>query len=133
MSLKFEVSSCIRASSKFSQCQKCVDICPVDTIIISDNNIPAFTPNECIECGGCVGVCPTEAFSLSNISTIDFFFNFLEKSNKELVCQSNLDSCLSILNVEYLISLALASKEPISIDAHACNCGGESDQLKIGF
>ncbi len=130
MHLEFTVSSCIRATSKFSECLKCVDICPVDTIEIVDN-IPAFTPSACINCGGCVGVCPTEAFSLSGFSSIEFFFKFLEEDNNELICQKDLYSCLSVLSVEHLISLALASSEPIVIDAYSCNCGGESDKLRV--
>jgi len=130
MNLEFDVTSCVRASSKLSTCTKCVDICPVETIIISQNNIPAFTPSDCIDCGGCVGICPSEAFSLSNFSTIEFFFKFLEEQKNELVCQREINACLSTLGVEYLISLALASKENIKIDAFGCKCGGESDKLQ---
>lgn len=75
MNLLFDVSTCVRATSKFSECTKCLDICPVDTIEFVEN-IPAFTPSACITCGGCVGVCPTESFSLSGFSTIEFFLNF---------------------------------------------------------
>jgi len=130
MYLKFDVTSCIRATSKFSECTKCVDICPVDTIIISKSNIPAFTPVECINCGGCVGVCPTESFSLSGFSTIEFFFKFLEENNSQLACQKDLYSCLSILSVEHLISLALANNEPIIMDAYGCHCGGDNNKLQ---
>ena len=130
MHLEFDISSCVRASSKFSECSKCVEICPVSTIEIVDN-IPAFTPSACINCGGCVGVCPTEAFSLSGFSPIEFFFKFLEEENNELVCQRDLYSCLSVLSVEHLISLALASDTPVTIDANSCKCGGESDKLRV--
>ncbi len=128
-SLKFNISSCVRAASKFSNCDKCVDICPADTIQIV-NNIPAFTPSECITCGGCVGICPTESFSLSNFSAIEFFFNFLETKNDSLACQKDMDSCLSVLSVEHLISMALSKPENITIDVQSCECGGDSDKLK---
>ena len=129
MHLEFEVSSCVRATSKFSECTKCVDICPVNTIEIVDN-IPAFTPSACTTCGGCVGICPTESFSLSGFSPIEFFFKFLEEENNELVCQKDLYSCLSVLSIEHLIAMALSSDEPITMDVNACSCGGESDKLK---
>jgi ferredoxin len=124
MGLLFDVGSCIRATSKFSECTKCVDICPVSTIEIVEN-VPAFTPSACIECGGCVGVCPTESFSLSDFSAINFFFGALEKREHKFACKKELP-CLSILSVEHLISLALGSDEPIILDAEACKCGGES-------
>jgi len=130
MNLLFDVASCVRASSKFSECTKCVDVCPVNTIEIIEN-IPAFTPSACITCGGCVGVCPTESFSLSGFSTIEFFFKFLEEESNELTCQKDLYCCLSVLSVEHLISMAIASEKPVVMDVDACACGGDSDKLQI--
>ena len=127
MSLNFDVASCVRATSKFSECTKCVDICPVSTIELVEN-VPAFTPSACIECGGCVGVCPTESFSLSDFSAVNFFFGALEKGEHAFACKTALP-CLSVLSVEHLIALALGSEEPIVLDAEACSCGGESRLL----
>ncbi len=127
MSLLFNVGSCVRVTSKFSECTKCVDICPVSTIEIVEN-VPAFTPSACIECGGCVGVCPTESFSLSDFSAINFFFGALEKKEHKFACKKELP-CLSVLSVEHLISLALGSDEQVILDVEACNCGGESRLL----
>jgi len=130
MNLLFDVASCVRATSKFSECTKCVDVCPVNTIEIIDN-IPAFTPSACITCGGCVGSCPTESFSLSGFSTIEFFFKFLEEESNELACQKDLYCCLSVLSVEHLISMAIASNDPVVMDVDACACGGDSDKLQV--
>ncbi len=127
MRLEFSVASCIRATSKFSQCTKCVTVCPVSTIEIVDN-IPAFTPSACIDCGGCVGVCPTEAFSLKGFSSINLFFELLESKKNRLSCKTEIP-CLSILSVEHLISLALASEEPLAMNLEGCRCGGDSDRL----
>jgi len=129
MNLLFDVSTCVRATSKFSECTKCVDVCPVDTIEIVDN-IPAFTPSACTTCGGCVGVCPTESFSLSGFSSIEFFFKFLEEESNELTCQKDLYSCLSVLSVEHLISMAIASDEAVIMNVDACVCGGDSTKLQ---
>lgn len=127
MHLHFDISSCVRATSKSSECTKCVDICPVSTIKFVDN-IPAFTPSECINCGGCVGVCPTNSFSFANFSTIDFFFNFIESKKTDLICQVDMP-CLSIFSVEELISLALASEETLTLYAKSCQCGGKNNTL----
>ena len=129
MKLEFDVGSCVRATSKFSECTKCVDVCPVSTIEIVDN-IPAFTPSACIDCGGCVGVCPTESFSLNDFSSVNFFFEFLESQNSHLSCKSELP-CLSVLSVEHLIALVLASDELLSMDVEGCQCGGDSDKLTL--
>jgi len=118
MNLNFDLASCVRASSKMSECTKCVEICPVKTIEIVEN-IPTFTPSACVDCGGCAGVCPTEAFSLNNFSTVDFFFEVAENKEKLISCKKNIP-CLSILSVEHLISLALASDEPVVLDLGHC-------------
>jgi ferredoxin len=129
MALNFDVSSCVRATSKFPECTKCVDICPVSTIEFVDN-IPAFTPSACIECGGCVGVCPTESFSLSDFSIINFFFESMEKKQHKFSCSVDIP-CLSMLSVEELISFSLASSQSIILDTKACNfCGGELNTLR---
>jgi ferredoxin len=121
MSLIFDPASCVRALSKFSTCTKCVDVCPVTTIEIVDN-LPTFTPSACVDCGGCVGICPTEAFALKEFSTVEFFFDLLQSEENLISCKKNLP-CISVLNVEHLISLALASEEPFVMDlGHCANC-----------
>ena len=127
LKLEFSVASCVRATSKLSNCTKCVDVCPVSTIEIVDN-IPAFTPSVCIDCGGCVVVCPTEAFSLRDFSSVNFFFDFLESKETLLACKTEIP-CLSVLSVEHLISLALTSDEPLVMNVEGCSCGGDSDRL----
>ena len=129
MSLVFDVASCVRASSKFSTCTKCLDICPVETLELVEN-IPAFTPSVCIACGGCVGICPTEAFLLSDFSSINFFFGFLDEARDQLRCGEEGLPCISTLSVEHLIALALASEQPLSVDVEGCHCGGERTLLR---
>jgi ferredoxin len=129
MNLLFDVATCVRATSKFSECIKCVEVCPVNTIEIVEN-IPAFTPSACVTCGGCVGVCPTESFSLSGFSTTEFFFKFLEEESNSLTCQKDLYGCLSTLSIEHLISLAVASDDAVVMDVEACGCGGEDAPLR---
>ena len=121
MNLNFDPGACVRAASKFSECTKCVEICPVQTIEIVDN-IPTFTPSVCVDCGGCVGVCPTEAFSLRDFSTVDFFFETVQSGETFISCKKNVP-CLSVLSTEHLISLALASETELTLDlGHCANC-----------
>jgi ferredoxin len=113
MVLHLEVASCIRATSKFSECTKCIDICP-DSIQLVDN-LPSFANNTGVEAAACIGVCPTEAFSLSEFSTTEFFFTFLESKVRLISPKFNVP-CLSVFSVEHFISLALASDEEITLD-----------------
>jgi formate hydrogenlyase subunit 6/NADH:ubiquinone oxidoreductase subunit I len=115
--LNFNLSSCVRASAVSSNCQKCVTICPTQTIIIS-NNTPSFTPDECIACGGCVGICPTSSFSLSTFDTTGFIFDQFQNNNI-LSCRQN-TPCLTTFNAEALITLALGCDKSIILDTGHC-------------
>jgi ferredoxin len=113
MSLHFNLSACVRAASKFSDCTKCVDACP-ESIQLLDN-LPSFANKTGVEASACIGVCPTEAFSLSDFSTTEFFFSFLDSKIRLISPKFNVP-CISVLSVEHLIALALASDEMITLD-----------------
>jgi ferredoxin len=113
MKLHFNIASCVRAMSKFSECTKCVDACPESIQIME--NLPSFSNSTGVEAAACLGVCPTEAFSLSDFSVTEFFFTFLESKVRLISSKINVP-CISVLSVEHLISLALASDEVITID-----------------
>jgi len=113
MSLHLEIASCVRATSKFSDCTKCIDACPESIQLV--DNLPSFANNTGVEAAACVGVCPTEAFSLSDFSTTEFFFSFLGSKVRLISPKLNVP-CLSVLSVEHLISLALVSEDDITLD-----------------
>jgi energy-converting hydrogenase A subunit P len=113
MSLHLEIASCVRATSKFSDCTKCVDACPESIQLV--DNLPSFANNTGVEAAACIGVCPTEAFSFSDFSTTEFFFSFLESKVRLISPKLNVP-CISVLSVDHLISLALASEEEITFD-----------------
>jgi len=113
MSLQLEIASCIRATSKFSECTKCIDACPESLQLV--DNLPSFANNTGVEAAACIGVCPTEAFSLSDFSVTEFFFSFLESKVRLISPKLNVP-CLSVLSVEHLISLALGSEDEITLD-----------------
>lgn len=120
MRLHFDVSLCVRAKSKFSECTKCMDVSPSSIQLV--DNLPSFSGSTGIEAAPCVGVCPTEAFSLSGFSTTEFFFTFLESKVRYISPKLNVP-CLSVLSVEHLIALALASEEEISLDLSSYDAG----------
>lgn len=113
MRLHFDTGLCVRAKSKFSNCTKCVEVCPSSIQIV--DNLPSFAPSTGIQAAACVGVCPTGAFSLSDFSVTEFFFRFLA-SKVRLISPGVNVPCISVLSVEHLIALALASDDAISLD-----------------
>jgi len=112
--------SCVRAASKASICTKCEVICPTDAIRITDM-LPSINLSECVGCGGCVGVCPTEALKLDDFSATEFFFEFAADEENLLSCRKNLP-CISVLNVEHLISIASLKGEVVLDMAHCAGC-----------
>ncbi len=114
--LRFEPALCVRAKSKFSQCTQCVDASCGHVAI--EEQLPTFAKGTGIEAAACVGACPTEALSLDGFSATAFFFAFLE-SGDDTLRPSEALPCLSLLSVEHLISLALASEHTLHIDLAA--------------
>ena len=62
MKLHFDVASCVRATSKFSECTKCVNACPESIQIV--DQLPSFRLATGVEAAACLGACPTSAFTL---------------------------------------------------------------------
>jgi len=113
MTLHLDVALCTRASSKFSECTQCIEAAPKHLKLVE--NLPTFVRATGVEAAACVGACPTEAFSLSGFSVTEFFFTFLDSKVRLISSRLNLP-CLSVLSVEHLLSLALASDEEITLD-----------------
>jgi len=120
MKLHFDTALCVRATSKFSECTKCADA--TNGIVQIDEQLPTFAKGTGVEAAACVGACPTEAFSLSDFSLTEFFFSFLESKIRLISRKINVP-CLSVLSVEHLISLALASQEPVVLDLNDYEAG----------
>jgi ferredoxin len=115
MKLHLDVALCVRATSKLSECTKCVAATNGTVQIVEQ--LPTFAKGTGVEAAACVGVCPTEAFSLSDFSVTEFFFTFLDSKIRLISRKINIP-CLSVLSVEHLISLALGSDEPVTLDLH---------------
>ena len=45
-------------------CGICVNTCPVDAIVMTDENIAYIDPEACINCGMCASACPTGTIEL---------------------------------------------------------------------
>ena len=116
--LTLDISKCVHTSNKFAICDKCVTVCPVETIKI-DEGVISFVPSECVGCGGCDAVCPTAAYELDDFKPINYVFNFLENDLDVITCKNELP-CIAALSVEELLSMALISPQSITADISAC-------------
>lgn len=53
-------------TDKCTQCEKCVSVCPVDAISLTEKNdetIISFDYGKCMYCGLCVETCPDESIT----------------------------------------------------------------------
>lgn len=129
--LTFDVSKCVHTSNKFAICNKCVEVCPVETIKL-DNATISFTPSECVGCGGCDAACPTAAYTLDDFKPMNYVFKFLEDHRSVLTCQDPEFPCIASLSVEEILSLALISEDEITLDIGPCaDCAIAKTNLAI--
>ena len=118
--LTLDISSCVRTTNKFSECNACVAACPVATITISEQ-LPSFIPNDCVGCGGCLSACPSDAYSLDDFNTLNFIFSYLESSKNEISCKEDAIPCLAALSVEEILSMSLLSSKEMLFDKTHCS------------
>ncbi len=118
--LVLTASRCVRSLSVASECNRCETICPTDAIVIGTNPLPAINFSECVTCGACSAICPSEALALDDFNFSDFFFKFLDAENSNIIsCKKNVP-CISALNAENIISLAILKQE-IVLDIGYCD------------
>lgn len=65
-------------------CGICVNQCPVDAIIMTEDNIAYIDPEACINCGMCASGCPTSTIELLDSEDCQLF-GIDADGNKELI------------------------------------------------
>jgi NAD-dependent dihydropyrimidine dehydrogenase PreA subunit len=48
-------------------CESCVEICPMDSLSLDEDQIATRDPDRCIGCGLCASACPTNSISLERL------------------------------------------------------------------
>lgn len=65
-------------------CNKCMKICPVDSIVGSFNYIHTVMLDTCIGCGLCLNVCPTECITLKDRLFVSYIIKKITNKNFSL-------------------------------------------------
>jgi len=72
--ITLDADRCLHAQAKAATCQRCVSACPVNALMLADNNSIMLKDEACVQCGLCVHVCPVGAFrgedSLPDLLTV---------------------------------------------------------------
>ena len=74
-------NTCLREYSAFSNCSKCVDVCPANSLEVSVRKL-IINPETCLECGACTSICPVHALQLKDFSPTDIADDILMSSAK---------------------------------------------------
>ncbi len=117
--LTLDIARCVRTTNKFSTCNACVEVCPVETIKINEH-LPSFVPNDCVGCGGCLAACPDAAYSLDDFSAINYIFSYLENESDVVTCKESIP-CMAALNVDEMLSMVLLQQRDVSFDMSHCS------------
>jgi ferredoxin len=114
--IEVEPNKCLKVRAVTSSCSACIDVCPVNSIEITQDSIEI---NEsCLDCGLCTTVCLTNALKWNHPPLIQLINQLKRLSNSEpevyIACAASMKGtvrsnvlevpCLGMLPVEFWIS-----------------------------
>jgi len=73
----YKASICAHSRRQLSGCEQCINACPADAIISTEDTI-TVNPSLCQGCGSCTAVCPSGAISYA-LPTLDVSVNRVRK------------------------------------------------------
>ncbi|MBU4536389.1 MAG: 4Fe-4S dicluster domain-containing protein [Euryarchaeota archaeon] len=48
-----------------AECAECVDVCPMEILVVDEDKIKVHNAEECNECEVCVDVCPEDCIEIN--------------------------------------------------------------------
>lgn len=107
-------NKCSRVRAVVSKCRRCEEVCPVDAIRITQDEIQL---EPCINCGLCTMVCPTNALKWNHPPLIQLYNQWVSVPSKKITitCRPMLEQyrnmdvksvpCLGMIPAEFWIGL----------------------------
>lgn len=138
--IEVDANRCSRVRAAVGQCTHCKEICPVDAISITQDEIQL---KDCVACGLCTVVCPTNALKWNHPPLVQLYQQWVkygEDNRLTLTCQPMLQKyratdvkvvpCLGMVPSELWIGLGRNLQEiHLVCDPKLC----ESCQVKTGY
>jgi ferredoxin len=125
---------CLHSQERFSSCEACFAICPVEAI--TPGKPPSLDSEKCERCLACLTVCPVGAYTADDaVASLLNAVTHLEGKDLELLCEKNLQAargvseastgirvkgCLAGLGSGAYLSLAGFGLEHIRVRTDAC-------------
>ncbi|MET0084779.1 MAG: 4Fe-4S binding protein [Sedimenticola sp.] len=127
---QIDPARCLLATTAISNCSSCIDACPKDAWILTDESID-LDENGCDGCGICTPVCPTGAVTVEGSVPL-----LLERNLLSLVCGDvtpysalNRVECIHGIGLETLVGLYRDGMRRIRACIGACNdCSRSSNE-----
>ncbi len=132
--LRWIVRRCLHSQDRFSGCEACFGICPVNAI--TPGKPPVLDAEKCQTCLACITVCPVGAYSADDaVTPLLNSITHLEGEQVELICAKNeqadkglqassigirLRGCLAGLGTGTYLALAALGLEHTSLRTEAC-------------
>ena len=126
---------CLHSQDRFSGCQACYEICPVNAI--TPGKPPSLDPKKCANCLACLVVCPVGAYTADDeVTNLLTAAKRIEGGPLELLCERNprpslglsqtgsairIKGCLAGLGSGAYLLLAALGQEHILVRTDACS------------
>lgn len=114
---EIHVQRCTRFRYRYSECQRCLEVCPHDAITLSDEGA-ALVTDRCQNCGLCISACHTQAWSDASFKPIDTLRQAIQKSTFSLACEPSgcsADATVPCLGAVDAVWLAYMAKRRIPV------------------
>jgi ferredoxin len=131
----YDQGSCLYAHDKFSECEACLGVCPLEAI--QPGQPPHFDAEACAGCLACLPLCPTGAYSADDaVHNLLNCTSHVESTRLELVCQAHpkaqngvsddtvgirVRGCLAGLGSGAYLALVALGMEKITVRLDACS------------
>jgi ferredoxin len=132
--IRLDSSRCLHTFDRFSECQACIQACPVDAL--QPDKIPVLDEKACVRCLACLPVCPTGALQAEDaLRSLLNCIPRLPAGGVELVCWRQSEprpgspdsrailrvrGCLAGLGPSTLAALVAAEATPLRLRTDAC-------------
>lgn len=124
----FRASRCTRYRFRYSECSRCADACPHDSITLSEEGV-AIDPDRCQNCALCVTACHTDALTSGAFKPLDMLREAIQQDHFFIACAPSgalADAVVPCLGAVDPASLAYLAKRRIAVTmrgaGHCAQC-----------
>jgi ferredoxin len=118
-------TSCVRYRFRYSECQRCLEACPHDAIVLSDDGI-RIAQERCQNCGLCTSACRTAALAAGNLPRVELLKQAIKQTRFSFACApsgATGDATVPCLGAIDAAMLAYLAKRGIAVElrgSHYC-------------